>query len=117
MIVSREIINKISEMYRGLYCHLKSGKLYFAEGIARHAERPGKLSVVYCQKYEGALRENGTKTPVGTMWIRDLEDFNTKFEKVDEPVKLQRLLTSFQTAAEKDLLAGYNNMIPNKWEA
>ena len=117
MIVSREIINKISEMYRGLYCHLKTGKMYFAEGIARHAERPGKLSVVYCQKYEGALREDGTKTPAGTMWIRDLEDFNTKFEKVDEPVKLQRLLTSFQTAAEKDLLAGYNNMIPNKWEA
>lgn len=97
-------------MYRGLYRHLKTGQMYFAEGLARHTHTPGKLSVVYCQKYEGVIREVGTKTPVGTMWIRDLEDFNLKFEKVEEPVNLERLLTSFQTATEKDILFGYNKI-------
>lgn len=71
-------------MYRGFYRHLASGNVYYVEGVARHANSATKLSVVYRQEYDSKLREDGTPLQIGAMWIRDLEDFNSKFEKLEK---------------------------------
>ena len=86
---------------RGLYKHIRTGKLYFAEGTARHANDPNGLYVIYCQRYDGKL-------PKGTMWIRDVNDFQAKFARQEGDPKLLKLLTSLQTALEKDILFRYN---------
>ena len=96
------------QSFRGLYRHIRTGKTYFAEGTARHVSNPNKLSVVYCQKYEGKLDETDTKLPVGTMWIRDTYDFSTKFERVEQELLPMRIMTSITSTLEKDVLFGYN---------
>lgn len=96
-------------MFRGLYRHLRSGNLYFAEGLAMHSKNSEKMFVVYCQKFEDTMG-GSINLPVGTMWVRDVDDFKSNFEKVDEPIKALRLIKSFETSLEKDVLAGYNKI-------
>jgi len=49
------------------YLHFK-GKEYGVEEIARDCENPERKLVIYKQLYE-------SKTPIGTSWIRSLDDF------------------------------------------
>ena len=96
--------------FRGLYKHIRTGQLYFADGLALSHSDPSTRFVVYSQKYEGKLRETGVKLPVGSMWIQPYEEFVEKFEKVDEPLKLQRFISSITSAVEKDMLFGYHKI-------
>lgn len=95
-------------MFRGLYKHIRTGRLYFADGVAFSHDTPQQSFVIYSQKYEGEMRETGERLPVGTMWIRPKEEFAAKFEKVDEPIKFQRFLNSITSSMEKDMLFEYH---------
>jgi hypothetical protein len=57
------------------YLHFK-GKEYEVIAIAKDCEDPARKFVVYKQLYE-------SKTPIGTVWIRSLEDFvgNKEFKE------------------------------------
>ena len=69
---------------RGLFRHIKTTQLYYVEGTARAVTNPTKLVVVYSQQYDSTLRGTDVKLPVGSLWTRDIDDFNEKFEKVDQ---------------------------------
>ena len=96
--------------FRGLYRHIRTGNLYFVDGLALSHSDPSIKFVVYSQKYEGRIRESEKKLPIGSMWIQHHEEFLKKFEKVDEPLKFQRFINSITSAMEKDTLFGYNKM-------
>jgi hypothetical protein len=66
---------------RGLYQHLRTQKYYFVEGFARDVTNPNKLSVVYTQLYDSNLKGTDIRLPIGSMWLRNVDDFQTKFEK------------------------------------
>jgi hypothetical protein len=66
----------------GLVRHLKTGKLYSVLGTARHVDNPELMSVVYLQNYESILRGTDEKLPMSTMWIREVSDFQKKFEQI-----------------------------------
>lgn len=62
----------------GVYVH--KSKLYRVIGMARDVRKPNELQVIYEQLYESRLRDDkNIKLPIGTMWIRDAADFETKF--------------------------------------
>jgi len=52
------------------------------EGLARWTHQPTKQSVIYAQTQVSQLRETGEPLSKGTLWIRDLDDFQNKFERV-----------------------------------
>lgn len=94
--------------FRGIYRHLKHpGKLYFVDGLARSVNNPKKISVIYTQQYNSVLKGTDTNLPKGTMWIRDLDNFQKNFTKVDQ-TGAERLITSVITSLEKDILYGHN---------
>ena len=63
---------------------MKTGELYFVEGLARSSISPSKQVVIYSQNYRSSLRDTNIIVPEGSMWTRDPQDFQTKFEKVPE---------------------------------
>jgi hypothetical protein len=67
----------------GMYKHIRTQKLYNVIKIAQSVVIPNQQFMVYEQLYESVLRETGTKLPIGSVWIRESEDFKAKFEKVD----------------------------------
>jgi hypothetical protein len=111
---------------RGLYKHIKTQKLYFVDGVARDVTNPQKISVVYTQLYDSKLktrchsRPSGTQVelpedksvdlPKGSMWLRDVDDFNKKFEKIPQ-TRFNKFTTTISTTLEKDILYGYNKKV------
>jgi hypothetical protein len=69
---------------RGLYQHLRTKNLYFVDGLARNVDNPNKLTVVYTQLYDSDLKGTDIKLPTGSMWLRDIDDFQNKFTKIEE---------------------------------
>jgi hypothetical protein len=76
---------------KGLYKHVKSGKLYRVVNICRSVHQPERQMVAYEQLYDSKLYGTDTDLPVGSMWVRDLEDFTSldsngiaKFVKIDD---------------------------------
>lgn len=69
---------------KGLYQHLRTGGIYFVNGCARDVTNPNKISIVYSQLYESKLKNTDTNLPRGSMWIRDINDFENKFKKCPE---------------------------------
>lgn len=69
---------------QGIYRHIKSLKIFKVHSIARNHLSPTNYIVVYSQEYDDILRDSKSpvKLPKGTMWARDLKDFESKFEPV-----------------------------------
>ena len=67
-----------------LYRHLATRQLYRVLCDARCANTQ-KSKVVYAQTFVSVHRETGEYLPVGTVWIRDMRDFMSKFQLVREP--------------------------------
>lgn len=68
----------------GFYKHLRSGNVYEVISVARDVTNPDRFLVVYMQTYASTLRrsvesEPEIPLPIGTAWVRDLQDFQTKF--------------------------------------
>lgn len=61
------------------YLHFK-GKMYEIVAIARDCDEPGKKIVVYKQLYS-------SENPIGTMWVRSLEDF-IGYKEFDEDTQV-----------------------------
>jgi len=97
---------------RGIYRHIKNQQLYFVDGIARDVANPNRLAVIYTQLYDSQLRtsskvEQPINLPKGSMWMRNIDDFNKKFEKLSQ-TQVEKFTTTITTALEKDILYGYN---------
>ena len=74
-----------TNILKGLYIHKSSGKKYNVIGIGRSVDCPYKTVVIYEQLYDGHMRGTNIELPVGSLWVRDLNEFNTaRFIKVDE---------------------------------
>jgi hypothetical protein len=67
-----------------LYRHLASRQLYRVLCDARCADTQ-KWRVVYAQTFPSVHRGTGEYLPVGTVWVRDMRDFMSKFQLVREP--------------------------------
>ena len=63
----------------GIYRNLKNLKLYEVINVGRHVKNPNNISVIYRQLYSSKLRDTNEILNYGSIWIRDLEDFNNKF--------------------------------------
>jgi hypothetical protein len=98
---------------RGVYKHLRTSNLYFVDGFVRDVTNPNKISVVYTQLYESKLNGTDIKLPHGSMWIRNIDDFQNKFEKVYQS-KPEKFITSIRIALEKDILYEYNKESSSK---
>lgn len=64
-----------------LFRHLASGRLYRFVGSARDAECPTRKVVLYAQTSASMLRHTRVVLPRGTMWVRDVQDFRSKFRR------------------------------------
>lgn len=64
-----------------VFQHIKTGKRYLVIGIGRSVNAPEKKIVVYKQLYVSTLKNTNISLPVGTIWIRDLIDFEKKFKR------------------------------------
>lgn len=71
---------------RGIYAHIRTGYTYNVIGVGRLTERPTQKVVVYTQLYESTLRNSNADTkitlPINSIWVRNLEEFRNKFEKI-----------------------------------
>lgn len=95
--------------FRGLYKQIKTGRLFFAEGLAYNATNPMQQMVVYCQKYDAMVSKGDNRVvPTGSLWYSSPDHFSQEFVKVPEPSKTVRLMNSIITALEKDIASGYN---------
>lgn len=70
-------------MIRCIYKHLRTGNLYFVDSVARNVHLNNKM-VVYSQLESSVERGTGKKIPEGQTWVRNHDDFITKFEKVEQ---------------------------------
>jgi hypothetical protein len=72
---------KMSHLKNSIYMHVKSGKLYRLLAIGREVENPQVSKVAYEQLYTSRLRgaEQDAELPVGTVWFREVTDFENKF--------------------------------------
>ena len=86
----------VSPVLNAIYRHLASGRLYRVKGIARPITAPRYPTVVYEQLYDGELKGVGdtgeVKLPRGTLWTREVNDFNEKFMQVDPRCSMVRTL-------------------------
>lgn len=79
----------MTTVLKGIYCHTKTNNLYKVLGTGRSVENPHKQVVVYEQIGESKLRDTNILLPNGSLWTRDLDDFNSydgnvkKFTKYD----------------------------------
>lgn len=70
---------------RGIYRHVSHYGSFKVHGLARCHRNPEKMVVVYSQQYNDILRsEKLVHLPHGTMWTRDLDDFNKRFELIQD---------------------------------
>jgi hypothetical protein len=58
-----------SNVTRGLYVHMRTRKLYNVIGTGRLTNKPEQQVIIYEQLYT-------------SLWIRDLDEFNKKFERL-----------------------------------
>lgn len=65
-----------SNIIAGLYRHAISRKLYNVIGVGRSVENPNKRIVIYKQMYASKLRGTDEPLPIGSIWTRDLDDFD-----------------------------------------
>ena len=74
---------------RGIYRHVSSYGSFKVHGLARCHSNPEKAVVVYSQQYNDILSGSDklVHLPYGTLWTRDLDDFNKRFELVEEEIK------------------------------
>ena len=63
-----------------VYKHIASQKLYRVIGTGRSVANPQEKMVMYKQLYDSKLRDTGEKLPYGSLWIREENDFNKKFQ-------------------------------------
>jgi len=73
---------KLKEQYKHFKCE---NKIYQIEAIARDSENPEREIVVYKQLYDS---EN---FPIGTIWIRELNDFMGEKE-FEDGTKVKRFV-------------------------
>lgn len=66
---------------RGIYKCIKNGLLYNVIKIGRSVDNPNKQCVIYEQLYASKLRGTDTDLSIGSVWIRDLDEFHNKFVK------------------------------------
>jgi hypothetical protein len=64
-----------------IFQHIKSGNRYLVIGIGRSVDAPEKKLVVYKQLYISVLKNSNIQLPVGSIWTRDLNDFEKKFKR------------------------------------
>lgn len=64
--------------------HLTSGKKYYLLGVGRDVRKPKRKLAVYMSSQPSYLRETRESLPIGSIWARDLEDFNKKFKRPPE---------------------------------
>ena len=74
----------------GLYKHYK-GNNYNVLGVGRSTNNPMKQYVVYEQLYDNKIKDTNIDLPRGSIWIRELEEFNGY---VDENKTIKRFTKS-----------------------
>ncbi len=63
------------------YRHKISNKLYNVIGVGKLTSNPTKYVVIYHQMYNNInLKNNSTILPIGSIWVRDIFEFNDKME-------------------------------------
>lgn len=63
------------------YRHKTGGKIYNVIGIGRLTSDPSNYVVIYRQLYDSTLKNNKSVIlPVGSIWVRNLFEFNDKME-------------------------------------
>lgn len=67
---------------RGIYKNIKNNMLYSVIGLARSTNNPNVQIVVYEQLYNNRLRNTNIILGQGSVWTRDLDEFNNKFTLV-----------------------------------
>lgn len=65
-----------------IFKHLKSGNHYILIGVGRSVDHPHKLVAVYKQLYDSKLFGTSVQLPYGSIWTRDLNDFEKKFKLI-----------------------------------
>lgn len=63
-----------SYIKKGLYAHINSGQRYFVLGLVREISKPHKIKVSY-------IKIKPHKKDL--VWIEDINDFTSKFQKVE----------------------------------
>lgn len=69
---------------RGLWRHVKTGQIFYVEGLSRSAQQPYIQRVIYTQTFTNNLRNTDIKLNEGQLWDCDYRDFLKKFEKMEE---------------------------------
>lgn len=87
---------------KGLFRHILTNQLYFVESIARDSKNPRKIVVVYSQQFDSKIIVPNINLPTGSVWIRDLSDFEEKFEKVDLPQLEKFISTSLKDCSPEN---------------
>lgn len=67
---------------RGIYRNIKNNMLYSVIGLGRSVDNPNVQIVVYEQLYNNRLRNTNIILGQGSIWTRDLDEFNNKFTLV-----------------------------------
>ena len=67
---------------RGIYRNIKNNMLYSVIGLGRSVDNPNVQIVVYEQLYNNRLRDTNIILGQGSIWTRDLDEFNSKFTLV-----------------------------------
>lgn len=82
---------------RGIFRNKKNGMYYYVKSIARSVETPNNYVVVYEQLYNSKLR--GTNIPLskGSVWTRDIIEFDNKFKCVFDIPGLNYIAKSILT--------------------
>ncbi len=70
--------------FKGVYEHIKSGKLYKLIGLARNVNNPLIEVVIYKQLYNSVLKDTNIPLSKGSIWVRERCDFfdTKKFRKI-----------------------------------
>ena len=65
-----------------IYRNIKNNMLYSVIGLGRSVDNPNVQIVVYEQLYNNRLRNTNIILEQGSIWTRDLDEFNNKFTLV-----------------------------------
>ncbi len=60
----------------GVYQHSKTKVFYNVTGFARLVDNPSKILVLYEQPYDTTLRNTDIRISQGSLWAREINDFN-----------------------------------------
>ena len=75
-------IHHFPTMYKSLAWHLRTGALYRVLGEAR-CVGSGKILMTYSQTEWTTCCITKKDLPPGTLWVRDKQDFYSKFRRYD----------------------------------